>query len=150
MGKERISGCIFLLVGIYGIVSSTRLPMGRWNEPGPGVFPMALCILLSLAGALALAGRKKREVKAGKSGGEYLRGLAKPLQIVLLTAGFILAIERIGYLFAALLYLFLLFAWISRFRLAWAAAMAAAFGVGSWFLFAKILGVQLPLTFLKL
>ena len=50
MTKERGGSLIFLAAGIYGLVFSTGLPFGRWNEPGPGVFPLALSILLCISG----------------------------------------------------------------------------------------------------
>jgi hypothetical protein len=45
MTKDRATSVLFLLTGIYGLYFSIQLPMGRWNEPGPGVFPITLSIL---------------------------------------------------------------------------------------------------------
>jgi len=147
MKKEHTAGLIFLLVGIYGLIYSSQLPLGKWNEPGPGVFPMILAILLVLSGALTMVARIKEEkVKEKASWREFLRPLITPSQIFLLTIAFILSLERIGYLASSLLYLLILFIWVCRYRLPLAMGMAAGFGLGSWYLFVKILGVQLPLT----
>ena len=139
---------IFLLTGIYGITFSLSLPMGRWNEPGPGAFPFGLAILLAFSGIMIIirAKRKKEEKKEGEGRG-FLRNLITPLLIVLLTLGFILTLERVGYVSSVSVYLFILFFGICRYKLPLAAGMAVVFGLGSWYLFVKILGVQLPLSF---
>jgi putative tricarboxylic transport membrane protein len=148
MNKEHGGGLIFLLTGIYGLSFSLRLPMGRWNEPGPGAFPFGLAVLLSFSGIMIIARTKtkKEEKQEGKTR-EFLRNLITPLSIVLLTLAFILVLERVGYVASVLVYLFILFFGICRYKLPLAAGMAVVFGLGSWYLFVKILGVQLPLSF---
>jgi len=148
MNREHAGGLIFLLTGIYGITFSLSLPMGRWNEPGPGAFPFGLAILLAFSGIMiiARAKSKKEEKQEGKARG-FLRNLITPVLIVLLTLGFILTLEQVGYVSSVLVYLFILFFGICRYKLPLAAGMAVVFGLGSWYLFVKILGVQLPLSF---
>ena len=148
MIKDRVGGLIFLLTGFYGLIYSRSLPMGRWNEPGPGAFPFGLAILLAFSGIMiiARAKSKKEENQKGK-GQKFLRNLITPLLIVLLTLGFILALEPVGYVTSVLVYLFILFFGICRYQLSLAAGMAVVFGLASWYLFVKVLGVQLPLSF---
>ena len=137
-----------MLTGIYGITFSLSLSMGRWNEPGPGAFPFGLAILLAFSGIMIIARAKsKREEKQGKKARDFLRNLITPLLIILLTLGFILTLERVGYVSSVWVYLFILFFGICRYKLPLAAGMAVVFGLGSWYLFVKILGVQLPLSF---
>jgi putative tricarboxylic transport membrane protein len=149
MTKERGASLIFILTGVYGLIFSIGLPLGKWNEPGPGVFPLVLSGLLCLSGILWFIQGKKR----GEGGIEW-RGLAKklvtPLQIVALTAAFILTLDRLGYLVTASLYLFVLFIWVSRYRLWVAIGLSIVIGVGSWFFFEKLLAVQLPKGLLPL
>ncbi len=148
MIKDRVGGLIFLLTGFYGLIYSRSLPMGRWNEPGPGAFPFGLAILLAFSGIMiiARAKSKKEEDQKGK-GQKFLRNLITPLLIVLLTLGFILALEPVGYVTSVLVYLFILFFGICRYKSPLAAGMAVVFGLASWYLFVKVLGVQLPLSF---
>jgi len=145
MTKERTGGLLFLFTGIYGFILSTQLPLGKLNEPGPGVLPLSLSILLSLSGILWLI--------LGKGGGRekaridllgLIRKSLNPLQIVMLTAAFIFLLNLLGYLVASTLYLFLLFLWVSRYKLWTAAGLAIVIGGGSWYFFGEVLAVQLP------
>jgi len=148
MNKDRVGGLIFLLTGFYGLVYSRSLPMGRWNEPGPGAFPFGLAVLLAFSGIMIIARAKsKKEEKQKGKGWDFLRNLLTPFSIVLLTLGFILALEWAGYVTSVAVYLFILFFGICRYKLPLAAGMAVIFGLGSWYLFVKVLGVQLPLSF---
>jgi putative tricarboxylic transport membrane protein len=121
--------------------------MGRWNEPGPGVFPFGLAILLAFSGITIIArAEKTKEEKQEAKGHELPYKLVTPLLIVLLTLGFILILERLGYVVSVVVYLFILFLGVSRYKFLLAAGMAGVFGLGSWYFFVKVLGVQLPLS----
>jgi putative tricarboxylic transport membrane protein len=153
MTKDRAASLLFLCTGIYGFVFSVQLPMGRWNEPGPGVFPMTLSLLLLIFGAAwFIRGKQRAEEKdeGRRKAGAYafMKNLETPLKIVAVTALFILAFNWLGYLAASSLYLFVLLLWVSRYRVIVSAALAVAIGVGSWYFFAKILVVPLPQGFL--
>ncbi|MBI4191461.1 MAG: tripartite tricarboxylate transporter TctB family protein [Betaproteobacteria bacterium] len=149
MTKERGGSLIFLAAGIYGLVFSIGLPLGQWNEPGPGVFPLAVSILLCVSGILwFISGKAKGEKKETVGWREFARKFVTPAKIVGLTAVFILALEPVGYLLTSMLYLFVLFLWVGRYRLWTAAGLAIAFGAGSWLFFGKLLSTSLPKGFL--
>lgn len=150
MSKERAGGLIFLFAGLYGLFSSIQFPMGKWNEPGAGVFPLILSILLCISGVLWFIQGRTRGEKRRINWSAIWRDLVTPLQIALLTGAFILGLESAGYLVASSLYLFILFFWVSHYRLWTAASLAAILGVGSWYFFARLLDVQLPGGFLPL
>ncbi len=143
MNKERGAAIIFLLTGVYGLIFSVELSLGTWEEPGPAIFPLAVSILLCFAGVLTFVFAKRKE-----EGGIGWRGIAGPLltpaKIVGLTAGYILVLDWLGYLLTSLLFIFTLFFWVSRYRFWMAAGLALSIGIGTWYFFAKILGVQLP------
>jgi putative tricarboxylic transport membrane protein len=145
MSKERGGSLIFLAVGIYGLVFSVGLPLGRWNEPGPAVFPLALSILLCASGVFwFIRGKDKGEKKESSGGVGFFQKYKTPLQIIGLTAAFIIALEPLGYVLASTLYIFILFFWVSRYRLWIAVILALAFGAGSWLFFEKLLVTPLP------
>ena len=60
---------------------------------------------------------------------------ATPLRITVLTAAFILILDRAGYLVTSLLYLFFLFFWVSRYSWWKALGLALLLGAGGWVFF---------------
>ena len=145
MSKERAGGLIFLFTGIYGFIFSTQLPLGKLSEPGPGVLPLSLSTLLCISGILWLIlGKGGGREKARMGFREFIKKSLTPLQIVVLTGAFIFLLSLLGYLVASMLYLFLLFLWVSRYKLWVAAGLAVVIGGGSWYFFGKLLAVQLP------
>jgi putative tricarboxylic transport membrane protein len=149
MTKERGGSLIFLAAGIYGLVFSIGLPFGRWNEPGPGVFPLALSILLCISGIVwFIRGKEKGERRKSAGWKEFSRKHVTAAQIVGLTGVFILVLEPLGYLLTSILYLFFLFIWVCRYKLWVAAVFGITFGAGSWFFFEKLLTTPLPKGFL--
>jgi putative tricarboxylic transport membrane protein len=154
MTKDRATSVLFLLTGIYGLYFSIQLPMGRWNEPGPGVFPITLSILLLISGvAWFIVGKRGPEGKseaAKTDRRDIFKTLSTPLKIVGITALLILVFNRVGYLVASSLYIFILLFWVSRYRIVVSVLLALSIGIGSWYFFEKILAVQLPKGFLFL
>jgi hypothetical protein len=145
MTKERGGSLIFLLVGIYGLIFSSPLSLGKWNDPGPGVMPLFLSILLCVSGiSWFVVGKPKGGEKTGIDWRSMARLLKTPFQIVVLTAAFVLAMTRIGYLAGSFLYLFLIFFLVSRYKLRTATGLAIILGIGSWLFFVRLLVIQLP------
>ncbi len=150
MTRERSGSLIFLAAGIYGFIFSIQLPLGKWNQPGPAVFPLALSILLCIFGVswfIRGKGEREKQETVGLKG--FVRKFMTPIRIVGLTAAFILAFESLGYLLGSTIYLFVLFFWVSRYRLWISLALAVAFGAGSWLFFEKLLATSLPKGFLS-
>jgi putative tricarboxylic transport membrane protein len=149
MTKERGGSLIFLAAGIYGLVLSIRLPLGRWNEPGAAVFPIVLCCLLCLFGMFwFVRGKGEKTEHVGLA--DFLKKFATPIKITGITAAFILFLQPLGYLLASTLYLLVLFLWVSRYSLRIAIILSLAFGPGSWLFFKKLLSTPLPGGFLPL
>lgn len=145
MNKEKAGSLIFLVAGIYGIIFSIGIPMGKWYEPGPGIFPLCVSILLFASGFLGFICRKAAGgEKARIDWHDVITNVHRLLKIVGLTAAFILVLEQVGYLVASTLYLFLLLFWVSRYKLWTATGLAVVLGGGSWYFFVQILAVDLP------
>jgi putative tricarboxylic transport membrane protein len=146
VSKELIGRLAFIVLGLYGFILSWRLPFGSLDRPGPAVFPFLLSLVLTLIGILLLFERETNPDSRPSADTSH----GKPWEIVALTALFILLFERIGYLEASYLYLVFLLFRVCRFRWWVASGAAAAIALTSWFVFAKLLGLQLPVGFLKL
>jgi hypothetical protein len=132
-------------VGGYALVLSTKFPLGQWNEPGAGVLPLSLSILLCISGMLwFIAGKPKEGEKTGIDWRAIAKLVKVPFQIVALTAALVLMLTRVGFLLGTMIYLFLIFAWVSRFKLRVAIGLAVVLGTGSWLFFVKLLLIQLP------
>ena len=145
MSKERVASLIFLIVGLYGLVFSMDLSLGKWNEPGPGVFPLFLSISLCLSGILwFIRGGNNSAKKAGTEWRTSAHKFVTAAQIVGLTGAFIFLLGPLGYLLTTILYLFVLFAWISRYSILVSILLAVTFGIGSWLFFDKLLSTPLP------
>ena len=141
MTKERFGSLFLLLVGGYALIHSLRLPLGNWNQPGPGVFPLILSLLLSAIGVALLVSSKGGNPFNWK---DSLSRQNKTWAIMGLTAGFIVGFNRLGFVFTSGLYLLVLLYWVCRFRLPMAVGLAAGITGAGWYLFVKILNLQLP------
>jgi hypothetical protein len=142
MDKERAGGIFFLIVGICFFSLSLTLPIGKITQPGPGIFPLVLSLLLSIIGILILFSNKGRsEIAWAKD----FENLAKPFAIILLTLAFIILLAKLGYLLTSFFYLFSLFFLVSRFKWFFSAGLSGILAAGSWYFFGKILGIFLPL-----
>jgi putative tricarboxylic transport membrane protein len=143
MNKERIGSLFFLFVGMYAFFLSLQLPIGTWKQPRSGFFPLILSVLLCIVAALLFIsgkGKEKIDWRGGSIGQRMI-----PWQIVVLTFGFILAMEKIGYLVTSFLYLFGLFLWVCHFRLWVAMILSGLLAPAIWYFFGKILGLHLPI-----
>lgn len=145
MTKERGASLIFIAIGIYGLIFTFQLPMGSMREPGPGILPLGLSILLLGSGILWLIFGKISDRGKNRIDWSDLRlKLITPLKILGLTVAFALSLDRLGFLLTSFLYLFILFFWVSGFRIWTAVGIALLMGAGSWYFFGKLLAVQLP------
>ena len=141
MKKDHAGGLFFLLVGICFFSLAVKLPIGKFTQPGPAIFPLFLSFFLSIIGLLMLfSGKGKSEIDWAKD----FENSAKPLAIILLTLAFIIFMGPLGYLATSFLYLFSLFFLVSRFPLFFSASLSGILAAGSWYFFGKILGIFLP------
>ena len=52
--KERIAAGLVLVIGVCGVVASTRLDVGDVHEPGPGLWPLILSVVVAAGGGVLL------------------------------------------------------------------------------------------------
>jgi putative tricarboxylic transport membrane protein len=120
---------------------SWQYPMGSLAEPGPGYLPFALGIALGGFGVLIAAGGGRSPVLRWERFGDGLKGFA----ILAGLAFTALALERLGYriTIAALLLYYL--GVLERRPWIVTLALSLAVSLGTYYVFARLLRVPLPI-----
>jgi putative tricarboxylic transport membrane protein len=147
MTKERGGGLIFLLAGMYGLIFSSPLSLGKWSEPGPGVFPLSLSILLCVSGiSWLIAGKPKGGETPEIDWRSMARLLKTPFLTVVITAAFVMVMTLTGFLAGSILFIILILFFVSHYRLRTAITFGTIIGIGGWLFFVKLLAIQLPIA----
>lgn len=145
---DRISAVFWLLFGIFILVGAWNYPFGSLQEPGGGLYPTFLGILLIVM-AILLLGKSRRP--AGEEGPPWDReggGLRRCLLTLcgLLVMPFLF--KLVG--FFPTIFLFVIFMMKIILPLPWVTALATSLisTVGGYFLFESWLKIQFPRGFL--
>lgn len=94
---DVLSGSALLLLAATYFVAARELPEGR-DEPGPAFFPLLLSIVLAiLALALLIEGLRASRF-------ERLHDLGRPLLAIGLSALYVAAFEKLGFILSTWLY----------------------------------------------
>ena len=116
MNAERVGVFFWAAVGLITIYGSFRLGPGTLREPGPGFLAfLAGCFIFSLAVIdilLSILLRKRDWTKLSTLWAEV--NWHRPLIILLVTLGFILVLERLGFILSGFLVMFSIFRWVER------------------------------------
>jgi putative tricarboxylic transport membrane protein len=117
MNADRVSGLFWLAVGLFTIYGSIRLGLGTLHEPGSGFLPFLAGGFISLVAMIVFLQ-------------SFIRWRGVPLNLTvlwkdvnwhrsviigLLTLGFIIALEGLGFFLTSFFLLFLLFKWVEKF-----------------------------------
>ena len=146
MSAERASAFFWLTVGLISLYGSVHLGIGTLREPGSGFLPFLagcfICLMAVIVFFQSFLSRERSPVRILT----LWRGLRwhRPITIGLLTMGYILALERIGFLLAGFLLLFVILKGVEN--LSWRKAILIPFstlGI-SYLLFHFILKATLP------
>jgi putative tricarboxylic transport membrane protein len=138
MPRDRVSGLAWLAVAIFVAVQSFALKLGTLHRPGPGFFPFWGAVVLGLLSVILLVSRP-RGVSASASG-------VRSWTLVMVAGallGYVLLLERLGFVAVTFLFLLLLF---RVGRKGWlVSGLSALVGAGACYaLFQLWLKTQLP------
>ena len=145
---ERIVLALLLATGVLYIYGISLIQVPRLGDPiGPRAFPMVigglfLVLVVYLIARAALEARRGRIPKQETSFAG--RHELKSLLAVVLTGAYFAVFELGGYVLSTFLYLAALICLLRPQKIAINIAVAACFSLGSYLLFAKLLGVRLP------
>ena len=142
---ETVVCAVLLAIAIGTGVASAGMPMGSYNLPGPGVFPLALSVLLGAGAALRIAWLHVRP--AGEAG-EVRLGHRNIVIVCLALAGVAVGLDRAGFLITAGVFLVVLYRAFSG-ATWWRVVVAAAAALAGFHLFfERFIGVTLPMGML--
>ena len=142
---ETVVCAVLLAIAIGTGIASARMPMGSYNLPGPGVFPLALSVLLGAGAALRIAWLHVRP--AGEAG-EVRLGHRNIVIVCLALAGVAVGLDRAGFLITAGVFLVVLYRAFSG-ATWWRVVVAAAAALAGFHLFfERFIGVTLPMGML--
>ncbi len=141
---------VFMILGI-GIVTKALMSydLGTIGAPGPGFFPLAVGLLITVISAISWIGSLKTSTSKNSAPSESpqaeLGGHRKELVgSIAIMAIYAFSLDGAGFFISSGIMLFLFFYWVGKVPLL--RSIAGAFGTAAicYFLFAKLLEVQIP------
>jgi len=151
LNTDRVSSLFWLALGLVSMYGSVQLGLGTLREPGSGFLPFLAGCFISLI-ALGISVKsfiQWRSVRLNFASLWMEADWRRPAVIGLLILGFILALEKLGFILSGLLLLLALFRWVEKFS--WKKALIIpALTLGfSYLLFNVFLKATLPRGFLN-
>jgi putative tricarboxylic transport membrane protein len=131
-----------LLAGAY-LAEAMRYPRGTMAQPGPGLFPLAVGMLMLIA-ALATGLESWSRKTWGKMDWPRAADALRVLAVLAASLGYFLLLPRLGHpvsatlVTLAVLQIMSLQGWVLKL------GFSLAIGLGSYYLFSVLLGVPLP------
>lgn len=146
MKAERVGSLFWLAVGLISIYGSVKLGLGTLREPSSGFLPLLSGCFISVTAMIVFfrSFLRRREVLGSLSG--LWQGLRWrcPIEIILLMLGYVLALERLGFLLSTFLLLFIIFKGVEKFSLGKAILIPVVTLGVSYMLLNVFLKVTLP------
>ena len=146
MKPDQISGLFWGTIGLLAIFGSLSLGLGNLSEPGPGFFAFtAGCFVCLMAFIVVLRASLLRHGYQAKLSSLWKGARWKrPIVVTLLIVGYIITVERIGFLPTSFLFLFVVLKVVEN--LSWKKAIFAPLCTlaVSYFLFIFFLKANLP------
>ncbi len=146
MGADRVSSLFWLVFGLLCMYGSVLLGLGTLREPGTGFFPLLAGGFFTLLALVVFV----RSLIPGRGFQPRIPSLWKetiwhrPLAVGVLMAGYILALERIGFLLTSLIVLLIMLKGVEKFPW-WKTLLISIVSSGStYLLFHVILKATLP------
>ena len=140
MTIDRVGGGALVLLALFTLWESRKLPLGTLQNPGPSYVPVLLALVLLGFGLVVIALGRNSPRMATVSWREWPHAVA----ILGACAFMALALERLGYRLTIGLALAFLLGVVERRSVITTVAFAVGFAGLSFYLFATLLRVQLP------
>ncbi len=136
--SDQFSGLLLLALAVWIWWLNRAFPVGSLSDPGPGYVPLLLAITLGSIGLMiAVFGSRSAALQAWPEAG-------RAAVILLACAVATLALERIGYRLAIMVFLVFFVGVVERKKPLVVVLVAAGFSLGSFYVIADLLRVPLP------
>ncbi len=141
--RDLAGGLGFLLLALLGVEESLRLPLGSWQRPAPGLFPLLVSLVLAGLVLTLLLVTLATHATAQPEESPAARPTKVWWTLVSLLAFYAL-LERLGFLITSFLLLFFLLRAIAGQR--WRVTLAISVGasLSSYLVFDRLLKLPLP------
>ncbi len=111
----NVIAIVLLAISIFVFIKGNTFPGAQNGAPGPGFFPMMLACLLAGLCILELLVSKKMKETEEDATRLFSKENAKVWVSLGITVGYLLLIALIGFIFATIVYLFVMF-WYYKIR----------------------------------
>jgi len=140
--SDQVAGLMLIALALYVGWMNRVYPLGTLAEPGPGYVPLILAVFLGAMGLLVMIAGGKSMPLAVMDWRERWRALA-----ILAACGFAAyGLERLGYRITMTALLVFFIGVLERKHPARVVTVAVGFAFGTYYLFATLLRVPLPVS----
>jgi putative tricarboxylic transport membrane protein len=107
VNSDRLSAIFWLSLGVSAQYGSIKLGLGTVREPGSGFLPFIASIAISLFALIIFIQSCGKDKEKNRTLASLWRGLrwTRPLAVCIITGGYILFFERLGFAIATFLFL---------------------------------------------
>lgn len=137
---DRVAGGALILLALFTLWESRRLPLGSLRHPGPAYMPVALAVLLLVLGILVVLADRHAAAVAAVGWTEWRHAVA----IFAVCAFAAWALERLGYRLTVAAALAFLVGVVERKGVVFTVVFSLALALGTFLLFDTLLRVPLP------
>lgn len=138
--SDQVSGLILAVLAVWIWWLNRDFPVGTLSDPGPGYVPLLLAITLGAIGLMVAAFGSRSAALSAIEWPEAGRAAVILIACALAT----LALERIGYRLAIMVFLVFFLGVVERKKPLVVALAAAGFSFGSFYVIGNLLKVPLP------
>lgn len=142
--RDLYSGSVLLGFGLFMIGQASRLSLWRDGEPRQGFFPMAIGLLIVALSALLCAQSLRQKRPSLQTDALASSNPSRVLAYVCMMVGFVIALERVGFVIASVGFLLVMLAAVERQPRLASVLIGAGVTTAAYLLFVVLLKVPLP------
>jgi putative tricarboxylic transport membrane protein len=107
VNANRLRALFWLLLGVTALFGSIKLGLGTVREPGSGFLPFIASLTISIFAVIILVQSSGKDEEKDRTLASLWLGLRwkRPLVVCIITGGYILFFERLGFAIATFLFL---------------------------------------------